>query len=176
MVTFRKDIHLGRRVPIRPEDENECMLVSISENGLAVDKYGRKWRFLPWGDIGGVYYGWGLTWQDFRDVYRDNPTSLIEDNTRHLSTSDNNINEAFELQRFSAQHYEIFWIAYSGEIPTVVLNQSPLDFIIPDDNNEWETTQGKTAELTRFTWGNRTFKLTCIRGISGRFVLKSITF
>ena len=51
MVTFRKDIHLGRRVPIRPEDENECMLVSISENGLAVDKYGRKWRFLPWGDI-----------------------------------------------------------------------------------------------------------------------------
>lgn len=51
MVTFRKDIHLGRRVPVRPEDENECMLVSISENGLAVDKYGRKWRFLPWGDI-----------------------------------------------------------------------------------------------------------------------------
>ena len=50
MVTFRKDIHLGRRVPIRPEDEDECMLVSISENGLAVDKYGRRWKFLPWGE------------------------------------------------------------------------------------------------------------------------------
>ena len=46
MVTFRKDIHLGRRVPMTPKDEDQCMLVSISNEGLAVDKYGRKWQFV----------------------------------------------------------------------------------------------------------------------------------
>lgn len=46
MVTFRKDIHLGRRVPMTPKDEDQCMLVSISNEGLAVDKYGRKWQFM----------------------------------------------------------------------------------------------------------------------------------
>lgn len=46
MVTFRNDIHLGRRVPMTPKDEDQCMLVSISDEGLAVDKYGRKWQFV----------------------------------------------------------------------------------------------------------------------------------
>ena len=51
MVTFRKDIHLGRRVPMTPKDENQCMFVSLSDEGLAVDKYGRKWKLQPWGDM-----------------------------------------------------------------------------------------------------------------------------
>ena len=48
MVTFRKDIHLGRVVPFRPKDERECMFVSITADGVATDKFGRKWQLLPY--------------------------------------------------------------------------------------------------------------------------------
>jgi hypothetical protein len=48
MVTFRKDIHLGRVVPFRPKDEGECMFVSITAEGVATDKFGRKWQLLPY--------------------------------------------------------------------------------------------------------------------------------
>ena len=51
MVTFRKDIHLGRRVPFVPDTNSSGMIVSISDEGLAIDKYGRQWRLSPWGTI-----------------------------------------------------------------------------------------------------------------------------
>lgn len=50
MVTFRKDIHLGKRVPYFPQGEGECWFVDITEQGVATDKLGRKWQLVPFAE------------------------------------------------------------------------------------------------------------------------------
>lgn len=49
MVTFRKDIHLGRRVPYFPQGggNGDCWFTDITEKGVATDKLGRRWQFAP---------------------------------------------------------------------------------------------------------------------------------